>query len=387
MNKSFEHPHLPHPILRWLIGLLALIVLLACDMGADDISAEFGVTDICQSNGILYAYTWGGYNVTNRSQGIYRSQDGGQTWFAASIYHPEKTPYIPNITTDNERCTARAENLPNYDVMTLNPSDQTYTYSFIGGKGIYIVEQGQTQRLEFDLSILNHDSHEIYQSRSSSSRPFMKRFYIEGVWDSLIDENSGNLILAMGLDGILLKADGEWKWITVGPYHFPIQSQINELLTPFVSMAFGMFGVLPATIVLWRRRLPLQLIPMIFMGWFMVLIIGAGLASAICGVVFLILFALISLGLYRFLQRELDDQITRATLLLIGLSVVVAALFLLPYALWVRQAIPNQSTTTTLALLLLGGGQMTAAQIFAWYFPPPEKNKQKNSEAEDYFEA
>ncbi len=122
---------------------------------------------------------------------------------------------------------------------TLEVPGSSETYRFERGVRIEVSRDGgQTWTTAFDLGGLEARTayRQTVQGTSDTLGP--------GPFDALIDPTTGNLVLAMGREGVLMRtADGEWEWAAVGPYRYvPLETidQVAVLLQGEIWLAVAL---------------------------------------------------------------------------------------------------------------------------------------------------
>ncbi len=139
----------------------------------------------------------------------YISHDGGLSW---------------NTNTGNTRgsviCHMTAWQLT-------DPASSQIVYRFNPGISIdRSNDGGQTWRIEFDLS--GEEARHAYVARSGL------HYYSSqvGPSDAVIDAASGNLVVAMGHEGVLVRTpDGHWQWVAVDDYALPDLRRTDAIVT------------------------------------------------------------------------------------------------------------------------------------------------------------
>lgn len=127
----------------------------------------------------------------------YISQDGGLTWQSSSVsVYPECTPQ-------------------NHPQVTTLDAPGGVSYRFLEGQGVErSLDGGQTWQMAYQV-IPWSQAEESYLKRNRSGNPYFR----PGPLDAVIDPHSGNLVLAMGQEGVLVGTPGgEWRWADVGSY-------------------------------------------------------------------------------------------------------------------------------------------------------------------------
>ncbi len=131
------------------------------------------------------------------------SQDGGLSWQPSDL-HPtvfSNSGCTPNIVLQKELWAV---------------PDGSVRFRFEAGKSIEIsYDQGASWKLAIDLSGIEWNP----GPPEDSEREIIVK---PGPLDAMIDPYSGNLLLAMGHTGVLVRElTGEWHWVSVGQYQAP----------------------------------------------------------------------------------------------------------------------------------------------------------------------
>lgn len=371
-TSSSARPELPS--LRWIIAALGIMGTVATSSGPVD----EGITQICEMDNTLYAITTDRSYMTTTS---YMSNDGGLTW----LQSPEPLTPLPIPCTP-----APPKPIPQ---QTWTMELTSAIYRFVPGEGIYLTEPGKIEKLEFDLSYIGHDSYKLLRqvARNGEASAILPSIYFPGPFDGLVDGSTGNMVLAMGHDGVLVKPkDGNWRWVAVGQYHYVERVDpggILTLLQPELLTALFLFTLIPPTVGLtaetrrWYGTLTLGILwtcwttLTVFKGFFLDLLVINLLGIPIAVAVLILNGWVMEVHLFRRLK-----PFRFAVLLVLALN--VALLFLLPYMLWSRRTLPNHSTASTFALLLSVAGVYSAGRYFRWRFPPGKKKK-KDEDLDD----
>lgn len=135
----------------------------------------------------------------------FSSQDGGLSW---------KTS--PNIPLGFHRSGCNPSIILQKELWAT--PDGLVRYRFAVGQSIDVsYDQGMSWQLAYDL--VNVSWEPMSPPDSESDRVIISK---PGPLDAMIDPYSGNLLLAMGHAGILVRQlSGEWRWVSVGPYEAP----------------------------------------------------------------------------------------------------------------------------------------------------------------------
>ena len=190
-------------------GVLAVLAVLVT-AGSSPAVYPTGVQRLSEVQGVLYTRD-------------YHSRDGGLTWqdggdLELDIYSTH------------------------YQVwQVIDPANERVRYQLTPG-GLSIDRSddgGQTWRSDFNLS---GDEARIAALTNS---PYMDL----GPFDAVLHRASGNLIVAMGLEGVLVRLPyGEWRWVAVGNLSVPELKRLDQIAA-LIGDELWLGGVLLALIV------------------------------------------------------------------------------------------------------------------------------------------
>ncbi len=304
----------------WIVGLAALVTL------ANAAAPDEGILCLTATDDSLIAGPRYGYAMTE----TYVSADG-LAWSVADTA-------IGGV--DTAACPSQTDPW----TYTVPTDGGEVVYRFHAGRRIERSEDGgETWRIDYGL--VGQDARAAYYQ---ATRPNAYRAL--GPFDAAYDADSGNLVLAMGHDGVLVRTDatepdGEWRWVPVGDYRFePITSagQIAVLLQSelFLALIVALLGL---AMVAWRRFHALWrvAVAVVALGVPLVLAMlrpatidsyGALLAFIAVGILGLLAIPLAILAGVRLHGRRAgtSSALWRA----LGLAVVSGVLFLVPFVLW-----------------------------------------------------
>jgi hypothetical protein len=344
----------------WVIGGLGMMGTLATSC----LPADYGITQLCRDGNALYAFS---------QQAAFTSVNGGITWTPAF--------YRGSLTT----CFHVAASNPIGSKQAWLLTDAGQTYRLVPGVAIYGY-YNSIEKLEIDLTEMGRDLRKTYyegfETRLVCAGP---RAFAPGPLDALIDRSTGNLVVAMGHDGILTRVSGGvWHWMSVGNYHKGDVYQVGVFL--FIQhdlLAMGLLLVLlPATITLLNRRLPI-----IVLGGWVLWLLSFTLKGFISFVDVLfpfstLLWALIVAGVllnWKFARKlRFEYEGTLPIITVVILSLVTALLFLLPYILWARGSLPNYGTASAFAALLTIASFIASVQYMRRRFPLKRKKPKRD---------
>lgn len=239
----------------WVLGPVFLILAaLACDDGPPPLT---GITCLeKQADGTI---------VAPDSYASYSSADGGFTWKSNPPLSPDPLKDCAKIYQTHIPPT-----LP-------DPTNLSTLYRFNPEISIEkSTDGGQTWNREVDLS--GTEARTVYYM----SKRYDGANFVSGPVDALFDEKSGNLVVAMGYEGVLVRTpQGRWGWVTVGKYSRADMRDLSITL-PLISdqlwMAVFIGIVLAGTLPTLARGINF---------W---LLLGAGIGSgvSVLGLIFVI---------------------------------------------------------------------------------------------------
>ncbi len=340
----WQHAPETAPNLRrygWLVVGIGIFATLATSPP----NFEYGIDCIIYENGKFYVDG-------------YFSDDGGLSWQdLRSGIQPSVRCLPENPFGDLTLGEFRLEN-------------DGQLFRFLPGQSIDVSDDnGQTWTQEFDLSSLSHDSRRIYFERGFYEKTSADSVrYRAGPFDAAIDEQTGNLVVAMGHDGVLVRTnDAHWQWVRVGDYYyrpsvFADPPQMAKLLTPLVLGALTLMMiaaiVINVSIGFWLSDDKDGATPL-FMLWLLWFYAGFPHETLfdsesilqlehlfsnfyfriLAYVVLFIACEMIFSGLRRKeFHTPQDHPISRQSVVI---AISVGLLYLLPYALWLNQTIYN----------------------------------------------
>jgi hypothetical protein len=163
---------------------LSLVALLTI---ADAAAEDYGISCFEAKDGAI---------IASSAYADYVSVNGGETW---------------NSNNEPTVCHQNAYAVAQY----LEVSSKTFRARFIPGKPIELsVNGGKSWEVGYKLE-LNTQAQQAYYQKFHEGNSIFR----EGPLDAIIDLHSGNLLFAMGHEGVLLrKPDRTWEWVGVGAY-------------------------------------------------------------------------------------------------------------------------------------------------------------------------
>lgn len=215
---------------RWAFTLAALALALGCLVSATVIHASYpepviGIDFIgVDSDGAVFSVS----NFTARSfstpSETYISRDGGLYWTLS----PQPLDYQTIGRGGNTAATPRG-------VYSLQPDGIWLTRDIIS-EPVYSTE------------FLSDQSNIWLQT--IETRRLYSRVITETPYDMVYDESSGNVIVSMGLLGVLVGApDGEWLPVDVGYYFIPVDFSFSNKLDHLITRHWASFLALSIAVV------------------------------------------------------------------------------------------------------------------------------------------
>jgi hypothetical protein len=264
----------------------------------------------------------------------YASRDGGLSWqpvtAAANI---TRGPDCANNPLDQWTSIASPDGKMHYRIIP-NISIQSQS------------EPGGPWKLEYSLKPPNEREKDYIQKTVGGSILFSPE--PSGL---IFDPTSGNLVLAMGFDGVLVrKPDGSWLEVSVGPYvaHSLETDGLGGILVLLDGELFTagivtliVFSVLGMRVR--RRKLDwLGLAGSLILGAGAVAICAPGLDSPDSEIQIVFVGGLLLAGLWALAWAIVAAIRTGwRSLVLIGLALVAGIIFLIPYFLWGYRILPE----------------------------------------------
>ena len=289
--------------------------------------------------------------------GDYQSTDGGLSW--SGITDQAGSP----------GCATQASGTTS----VFDPADPRVRYRANGSAIERSVDGGATWQMEFSWQPLTQPERLYYQTvHSNFETP-------SGLPDdALADPATGNILFAMGTEGLLLRrADtGTYTWVTVGPYQ-KVEIGAGELVTGLLAgeWALALIGAgLAISLLTLRARRSVAraiLTGVGFVGWLAVawifppaFLLGSNYSAVfpLAGLLVTGLLALV-LTIIACFQAGRRDRRLPWKLLLAGLG--LAVLIILPYILWALNRLPQYQLAAGIAT-----GLTAAAALGLWFWVP-----------------
>ncbi|HTP10773.1 MAG TPA: hypothetical protein VMP08_21115 [Anaerolineae bacterium] len=215
---------------RYLLALLLLIgllVMLACDW-----SIDHGINCVQTVDSKLIAVSYEDYNGIPQSPSGYYSTDGGLTWQAGWRDDPARPFEL--------KCK---HTMP---AQLSDPHDEHVVYRFTAEGGVErSTDSGQTWQHELDAVLGEAEAAYYGKLRDPlATEPQSKP------QDAIIDERTGNVVVALGLVGVAVRTtDGRWQHVSIGPYvYYPLDSgKIFLLLNGELLLALAVVFLIAET--------------------------------------------------------------------------------------------------------------------------------------------
>jgi hypothetical protein len=313
----------------WVLLPLAVLATMA-----DSPAPNYGIACLEQQGGQILA---------NDAYASYASNDGGLSWTESSI----------------EPHTRFCNMQPKEVVAPANPRLR-FQFTTEG-----LVERsddgGQTWQREYAVVPLS-------QAQSAYAEHAWNAAIVKtGPLNALVDDVTGNLIMAVGHEGVLVRTpDGAWHRAAVGPYRVidlhgtdkVVSLLAGEVLLALVLIALASGTMGPDVFLARRSRNLLRFALLLgWLAWLGTLAIAPpALASGymkqmpIFGVIVAAAFA-VPVSIRKLLAAfRLNAKVGWLT---IGLSALTALLFLVPFVVWTQNGIPHYSTAVAYAVVLV----------------------------------
>lgn len=341
---------------------------------------DYGLKAVCQNGEFVYSTsidTW-----YDEDKIAYISYDGGLTW-------------------------NKSESEELHDCLepsVLSGTDLQVRWS--QGGAIETSNDGQTWTVEYDLAELRQEIRNILRIRNREEFSFRYKTveYEFGPYDATFDPKTGNIIFAMGWDGILVRyPEGTYEWVDVAYYRLPeiedLSSIGKSLFLEFWLALATTFLVVTTSTAYIRQNFGRWSTQFIKAGWiaYVGLLIATFFETAdwtmpishrgdfiplMSG--FLSLISLIFLGIPLSLGALWDIlrnfRSVAIPIMLAGLG--NGALFILPFILWTQGRIPRYIVAYVFAVFLTLLGLYATRIYLKRILPVLEPEKMKRDEIE-----
>jgi hypothetical protein len=322
---------------------IALALGAVLTMANQDGAYSPGILCVAAENEKIFASSGSGISI------IYRSLDGGLTWekWAKDPILPEST-YCPRSNEENEQFTLE------------DASQSDRIYRFRPEHSIDVSEDGgNTWQQVVDIEVLHEEMrHNVY----ANNPDYRGSVYANlGPFDTLIDPNTGNLIVAMGDFGVLVRTpDLKWQWVAVGLNHRIIFDQpipyFNILWRELLEALVGVF--LLFTSLMPNRDPGRRTIGPTFVAWFeWVLVVSIFLPSAdLVNPIFWLNCIFIAIGVIAFLMVISTKHFSvKKFRRILPIALAMVLVFMLPFVLWANGSITNYGDAAIYSLILTAG--------------------------------
>ena len=278
----------------------------------------------------------------------YGSADGGLSWIEV-----EETPVAcPNVSSEE---TAVSEKVA-------VPAETGVAYWFTPGENIQRSTGSETTGvIEYEIQPVSQ-AQKAYYFKTHTGNPIL----VKSPQDGIYDPASGNVIFSMGHEGVLVRqARGTYQMVGVGPYGQVKTTQLQVLMITLIgemALAACFGGLVVVVLGLHEERSKLKKLVSIFaiIAWlFPVFFVppalsagsyAAALSSIATVVVGMLIFPLVLDGFFMVGILAPDSLLRLGTLAVEGMLI-----FLLPFAMWGINLLPDYRIATFLAVVLGGG--------------------------------
>lgn len=329
---------------------LVLISLTVLFTLADSAMPDYGLNYLEISENTIVACS---------NYATYQSDDGGLTW-------KESAP------------DSRKTNCPYYkeNLVISDPQNADIRYRYTPGMIERSTDGGKAWTTDYTWQPLSEADRIYYQTKNQSHYP-----YSSPPTYALADPKTGNVIFAMGQEGILVRQGGanensSYSWKSLGPYQ-KIQFAKGNLLPGLISGELIMAVLIGGLgITLLSLRLKMNIVKLIFLilaiiGWVIVafafppalLFVSSysGIYS-LAGIAVVGLLTLI-LTIFSLFTAGMNSRVSLGWFLIFLL--LIPLVFICPFVLWVFDIIPAYYLTLSIA-----SGLVAALLIFLWFMFP-----------------
>jgi hypothetical protein len=320
------------PALQWRLLVLPLAALVTL---ADSAAPSYGMTCFGVRNGILVSYV---------SSTAYQSLDGGLTW-------------EPGNAGDLS-CGLKKDGLV---IDNVSPSGMHFRTTV--ERSVARSVDGQTWETVYSAKELSEPEH-TYKLKTVSGNPY----FIPGPLDAIVDPRSGNLVVAMGMEGALIvPPTGQITWVEVGNYRHASLKKAGvsgyETLLSWEIWWASAGGLLWLATALLRLRGSIWQIVVTVLGWS---ILGVSLMTltpsfatgieSVGGLLLLLLLPFLNLlglaialtAIVRARNHSIESILAR-----VATALLLAPVFFLPFLAWGLELVPDYSTAQQLAAFLV----------------------------------
>ncbi|MEZ4672445.1 MAG: hypothetical protein R3E39_31460 [Anaerolineae bacterium] len=296
---------------------------------------------------------------------VYSSNDGGLTWGSNRV---------SQLDTFEDNCST--------DKFAIDPNNSQIQYRWEAGERVErSTDGGATWILDRELVEMQQDVRGYYNHYGDGDNygGYIRSFYI-GPVSGIVDRKTGNLVLAMSWDGVLVRtSEGLWKWVSVGQGYGLANLIDFRHFTSILFFELWLAGALAFLVVTTSTTYMRQYtrrwgtIVLLCAGWGSWFILNLMLPEskgrggsmefpwgqiAIISLPLLVFLALpLSIGAVWDIARNFLSVWRKIA----GAAVGVGLLFLLPFIPWTQGTIPRYTTALAFALLLALCGVISAA--------------------------
>ncbi len=336
------------PVSRRTAGLILLPLVLFLTL-ADSPMPDYGLTHLeARGNAILACSNYG----------TYQSTDGGLSWDAVS--------YDSGIRD----CGFQSKGLE----IVSDPQNSGIQYRYADYAIQRSVDAGQTWQVDYSWWPLSQ-AEQVY---FTVKHPTAYGSYSGTPKSAILDAASGNVIFAMGMEGVLVRqADtGRYAWISVDKYE-KISIQKIDLVTNliageyFLALIAGGLGITFLGLRVKKSLWMLIFMLLAMLGWIAtVYVFPPALTSQSGYINFVPAVAILLVGgatlVLAILSLVFAGLKAKILLLEFGLAFIgTSLLFMAPYLLWALDVIRQYYLAAVLALILSAG-----FLIFLWIITP-----------------
>ncbi|MBN1121247.1 MAG: hypothetical protein JXJ17_09215 [Anaerolineae bacterium] len=309
------------------------------------------------------------FNVVSLWGGSWTTHDGGLTW-RQSDSHEQIDEECSYDTPLSERLTVE------------DPSNPSIRYRVTDENIVERSEDAGASWVE-DIDLSLTEAQIAHYSKVADSMTFL-----QGPLDAAFDPKTGNLILAMGLQGAAVRTpEGDWQRIDIDRYEYVDMKSFQsiwDLLAAELILAAGVFGLFPAVLCLLldtsysdKYEGKTTIIFITWVLWLFVVFYSPAIRLPSIGrdmaLPFLSLFVLILWGVNAVLgfgyMEEYSGRADKAGLF----SLAAAILFILPYILWTQAIIPTYTIAMITALVLTVAAMASAVWWLRTHVELPEE--------------
>ncbi|MBZ0284694.1 MAG: hypothetical protein K8L97_28410 [Anaerolineae bacterium] len=330
---------------------------------------DLGIHCVLKSDNQLFAIS-----IYSYGQRIFSSDDGGLSWRSYTRERPLEIDQICSLEDQT------GFEIPNSTIQYRWQPDERIEQS---------LDDGNSWTTVYDLIENRQEVREEYHQFKSASDYSPSVIIAPTPLSALFDPDSGNMLFAMGWNGILLKTSaGEWKWVAVGSYRLDDIyrfDQVPSILFFQLILAAILILLVLVTFATYiqenRWNVQEYLVSICWIAWmwplvatmsifdfyqntFLIIVV---LITISCGLLMTFVLTIASIPVFWRYRKELKIA------LLIGL--IAAFLYLFPLIIWTQGTIPRYSTAATFSFLLVISGALAGFHHYQRLYPPKKKKK------------